>query len=190
MWRPYVRAIKTRFPQIALVYDAFHILADYSRMLDALRTQEYNNLTGPMRKIIKGTRFLLLRGQEKLSIPAKEKLQKLQQTVGNYEQNVPEHRELGEFLQKIANLMNEHNLVEQVIEPAREIEADQLNCIPVDMECKGRLTEIFAFYKSLQSMDRLVRIESIKLVNDRDFSGEVSMQTKVVIYYRPQPEKA
>jgi transposase len=83
MWRPYVRAIRTRFPQTALVYDAFHILADYSRMLDALRTQEYNKLTGPMRKIIKGTRFLLLRGQEKLSIPAKEKLQKLLQINRN-----------------------------------------------------------------------------------------------------------
>jgi len=83
MWRPYVRAIRTRFPQTALGCDAFHILADYSRMLDALRTQEYNKLTGPMRKIIKGTRFLLLRGQENLSIPAKEKLQKLLQINRN-----------------------------------------------------------------------------------------------------------
>jgi transposase len=83
MWRPYVRAIRTRFPQTALVFDVFHILADYSRMLDALRTQEYNKLKGPMRKIIKGTRFLLLRGQEKLSIPAKEKLQKLLQINRN-----------------------------------------------------------------------------------------------------------
>jgi transposase len=83
MWRPYVRAIKTHFPQTALVYDTFHILADYSRMLDALRTQEYNKLTGPMRKVIKGTRFLLLRGQEKLSIPAKEKLQQLLQINRN-----------------------------------------------------------------------------------------------------------
>jgi len=77
MWRPYVRAIRTRFPRVALVYDAFHILRDYSLMLDALRAQEYWRLKGPMRKVIKGSRFLLLRGQERLSIPAREKLQEL-----------------------------------------------------------------------------------------------------------------
>ena len=77
MWRPYAKAIRAHFPHIALVYDAFHILAEYSRMLDALRTQEYTRLKGPMKKIIKGTRFLLLQGQEKLSISAKKKLQTL-----------------------------------------------------------------------------------------------------------------
>lgn len=77
MWRPYVRAVKSRFPKVALVYDAFHILRDYSLMLDALRAQEYTKLKGPMKKIIKGARFLLLRGQEKLSISAKEKLRAL-----------------------------------------------------------------------------------------------------------------
>jgi len=83
MWRPYVKAITTSFPQTAIVYDAFHILADYSRMLDALRSQEYMRLKGPMKKIIKGTRFLLLQGQEKLSMPTKVKLQKLLQINRN-----------------------------------------------------------------------------------------------------------
>lgn len=77
MWRPYVRAVRTRFPKVSLVYDAFHIIRDYSLVLDALRAQEYMKLKGPMKKIIKGSRFLLLRGQEKLSIPAKEKLRAL-----------------------------------------------------------------------------------------------------------------
>jgi len=30
----------------------------------------------------------------------------------------------------------------------------------------------------------LIRIERVELVNDNNFSGEVSMQTKAVIYYR------
>ncbi len=120
-------------------------------------------------------------------LPAlKEQLLKLQRAVGNHEANIPAQMELGVFLHRIANLMNEHHLKGQVIAPGKEIEVDELNCIPVNMQCKGRLKQIFEFYRRMQELDRLVRIEQVKLVNDNDFSGEVSMQTKVFIYYRPE----
>jgi len=112
-----------------------------------------------------------------------EQLLKLQRAVGNYERQVPGHRDLGVFLQRIANLMNEHNLKEQQVQPGKQIQADVLNCIPINIQCKGRLARIFEFYKSLQGLDRLVRIEQVRLVNDSDFSGEVSMQMKASIYY-------
>jgi Tfp pilus assembly protein PilO len=116
----------------------------------------------------------------------KEQLLKLQRSIGDYEANVPRHRNLGGFLQRIANLMNEHNLKEQVIAPGEEIEMNGLSCIPVNMQCTGKLRQMFEFYKRVQGLDRLVRIEQVKLVNDSDFSGEVSMQTKAIIYYRPE----
>ncbi len=116
----------------------------------------------------------------------KERLQKLQVAVSNFEVNVPTQRDLGAFLHQIANLMTEHNLSEQVIVPGREINANGLNCIPINMKCKGRLVRIFEFYKQLQRLDRLVRIEQSRLLNDNDFSGQVSMETKAVIYYRPE----
>jgi hypothetical protein len=36
----------------------------------------------------------------------------------------------------------------------------------------------------LQTLDRLIRIEQIKLSNDGKYKGQVSMETKAVIYYR------
>jgi Tfp pilus assembly protein PilO len=121
---------------------------------------------------------------ESQQIPAiREQLLGLQMTVGNYERQIPVQRELGEFLQKIANLMNEHNLQGQVIQPGKEIKTGELNCIPVNMQCKGKLSQIFEFYIRVQGLDRLVRIEHVKLVNDGDFGGEVIMQTNAVIYY-------
>jgi len=115
-----------------------------------------------------------------------EQLLKLQAKVTNYEANIPVQRDLGVFLHRVADLMNEHNLKEQVVAPCREIEAGELKCIPVDMQCKGNLAQVFEFYKQLQGLDRLVRIEKIELVKDGDFGGEVNMQTKMVIYYRPE----
>ena len=35
-------------------------------------------------------------------------------------------------------------------------------------------------------MDRLIRIQQVKLVNDNDYKGEVLMETDVVIYYKTE----
>ena len=114
----------------------------------------------------------------------KEQLQKMQNVVARYQASVPEQRDLGLFLQQIAGLMNEQNLRDQQVQPADEIEAGSLSCIPVNIQGRGRLPQLFEFYKSLQKLDRLVRIERIELTNDNNFSGELTMQTRVVIYYR------
>ena len=117
-----------------------------------------------------------------------EQLQKLQQDTSNFDLNVPEQRDLGVFLQQLADLMIEHNLRKQVVAPENEIKAEGLGCIPIKMQCKGKLIQIFEFFKQLQTLDRLVRIEQVNLVNDNSFSGEVSMETKVVIFYNPEVE--
>ena len=116
----------------------------------------------------------------------KEQLLRLRTKLGNYEANIPKESNVGVFLGSVADLMKEHSLTEQVIEPGEEIGADEFRCIPVTMRCKGRLVRIFEFYRRLQSLDRLVRIEQVKLRNDSDFSGEVGMETRAVIYYRAQ----
>jgi len=109
---------------------------------------------------------------------------KLAESIGDYETKIPQQRELGVFLRKIADLMNAHNLQEQVVTPGGEVKSNELNCIPVDIQCKGNLTEVFEFFKGLQSLNRLVRIEQVKLSNDADFGGEVRLETRAVIYYR------
>jgi Tfp pilus assembly protein PilO len=114
----------------------------------------------------------------------KEQLRQLHTQLGDYEAHIPDQRNVGPFLRGIADLMNEHNLREQVVTPGPEVEADGFDCIPVSMQCKGQLTQLFKFYRRLQSLDRLVRIEQVKLVNDSNYGGEVGMETKAVIYYR------
>jgi Tfp pilus assembly protein PilO len=128
---------------------------------------------------------------EKQQLPVlTEQLRETQEKIGDYDAKIPRERNhLGVFLQQVTNLMNEHDLRENVIQPGQEIKADGLKCIPVDMRCKGRMDRIFEFYKRMQGLNRLVRIEHIKLENDTSFSGEVSMQTKAVVYYRMEPDQ-
>ncbi len=115
-----------------------------------------------------------------------QQLLKIQSELEDYETNIPNRRALGVFLRKIAALMNEHNLREQVVEPREEVKGDKFYCIPLSMRCKGKLSQMFEFYRQLQGLDRLIRVERVKLRNDNSFSGEVSVETEAVIYYRSE----
>jgi len=106
------------------------------------------------------------------------------QIVKRYEDCVPTESALGVFLGQIANIMTQHQLTDEEVEPGREVAAGQLNCIPVQMNCTGTLSAIFGFFNDLQSLQRLVRIEKIVLRNGPKFSGTVSMQAEAIIFYR------
>jgi len=119
----------------------------------------------------------------------KKQREDLDRRIGNYEAAVPAQGDVGPFLRRITNLMNEHNLDEHNIQHGTEVEAEELNCIPISMQCKGQLKQIFEFFGSLKKLERSVRIEKIKLLNDQDFGGEVTMQTDAVIYYSSDAEQ-
>ena len=77
MWKPFARAVRRHYRRLPLVYDVFHILADFSRVLNEIRVEQYSRLKGHLSQLIKGSRYLLLRGQENLSAPARQKLELL-----------------------------------------------------------------------------------------------------------------
>jgi len=85
--------------------------------------------------------------------------------------------------------MNKQNLKEQLVQPGSEIQSAEVNCIPINIECSGSLKQIFELFKSLNNFERLIRIESIRLINDKDFVGPLKMKVQASVYYRPTEEK-
>ena len=78
MWKPFAKAIRLSYRRLPLVYDVFHILADYSRTLNEIRCDEAQKLEGhPDFSLIKGSRYLLLKGHEKLTESARDRLDRL-----------------------------------------------------------------------------------------------------------------
>jgi Tfp pilus assembly protein PilO len=110
-------------------------------------------------------------------------LVQMQAEIGDYNRKIPNDRSLGVFLQEIADVMNKHNLGEQMVQPDSEVAVDGLMCIPVRMQCKGSLRQIFEFFRSLGAVERLIRIEQVQLKNDSDLSGTITMTAKGNIYY-------
>ena len=120
----------------------------------------------------------------------KAELEQLEMDAANYEARVPSTTQLGVFLQEMADVMNVCHLKGHLIEPGKEIKTNRLNCIPVNIKCTGKLKQIFDFFKSIENFDRAIRIESVQLSNDRDFTGEVKMKTRLYIYCKPEKDRA
>ena len=66
MWPAYLKAVLEHFPRDVIVFDRYHIIADYNLMLDKLRTEEASKAAESDRSVFKGVRYLLLKGREKI----------------------------------------------------------------------------------------------------------------------------
>jgi len=67
MWRPYITAALNHYGSQAIVFDRYHIVSAYNRTLDELRRQQFAANSPFHYDVFIGTRFLLLRGEEKLA---------------------------------------------------------------------------------------------------------------------------
>ena len=72
MHAPWENAVKRQCPKAEIVYDLFHVVAKYGReVVDRVRVDEANRLKADprKRKVIKGSRWLLLRNKENITKP-------------------------------------------------------------------------------------------------------------------------
>lgn len=77
MHDPYVLLTRRRMPHVQIVFDQFHVLAMYSRVIDKVRAQEAQGKPEKQRVFIKGSRYLLLRNAENLRPDQKVTLREL-----------------------------------------------------------------------------------------------------------------
>ena len=87
MWVPYRAAVRAHCPQAAIVYDLFHVLTAYQReVLQRVRVAEANRLhpvwarnerVERIRRVIKGTKWLLITKRSRLSRASYVRLREL-----------------------------------------------------------------------------------------------------------------
>jgi Tfp pilus assembly protein PilO len=119
----------------------------------------------------------------------RQQVEHLRSEVGDFEAKVPVGKPVyGDFLEQIAELMSRCRLQEQSVQPQQEVCGEQIHCIPIYIQGKARLGDIFEFFRALERLDRKIRIVRLELNNDRQFSGLLSMQAEVGIYYVPDAQ--
>ena len=69
----YYAAVRENQPQAEVVFDHFHVIKLYNEKLSDLRRDLYREAQGPLeKKVLKGTRWLLLKNREKLATSARD----------------------------------------------------------------------------------------------------------------------
>lgn len=66
MWRPYESSVKEHCPQAKIVYDKFHTIQAYNKVIDRIRRQEFAKASEETKEMLKGTKYLLLKNRENL----------------------------------------------------------------------------------------------------------------------------
>ena len=67
----YALAVRNHLPNAVHVYDRFHVVKLFNEKLSQLRRELYNEAVGPLRKkVLKGTRWLLLRSRDTITCAA------------------------------------------------------------------------------------------------------------------------
>jgi transposase len=77
MWQPYISVIEQYCPQAKLVFDFYHMVASFNRVIDKVRNQEYKKASHEEKDVIKGSKYLLLKNNENLKETQKPKLKRL-----------------------------------------------------------------------------------------------------------------
>jgi transposase len=66
MWDPYIRAVREKVPHVAIVFDLFHVVSKFNRVIDKVRNSEYRKACKAHKSVIKGTKYLLLSNRPKI----------------------------------------------------------------------------------------------------------------------------
>jgi transposase len=74
MWDPYIKAFTKHCPKADLVFDPFHVIASFSRVIDKIRAQQFKEADPDLKKFMKRSRFLLLKNPQNLTDKERPKL--------------------------------------------------------------------------------------------------------------------
>jgi len=77
MWKAFEKFAKKNIPQVAILYDKFHVMKHLGEALDTIRKQEYERLNSKNKKYIKGQKYILLSNRKNLTLDGKTSLKAL-----------------------------------------------------------------------------------------------------------------
>jgi transposase len=77
MWKPFINCIRYWCPKAEIVFDLFHVVSEFNRVIDRVRNIEYRKANKEEKGVIKGSKFLLLTNKENLKPEKRPHLKEL-----------------------------------------------------------------------------------------------------------------
>lgn len=67
MWPAFIHAVSESLPNVDIVFDRFHVMQHYSKVIDQVRRAEFKHAKAPDKPLLIGIRYVLLKNPDKLS---------------------------------------------------------------------------------------------------------------------------
>lgn len=77
MWDPYIKVVRTYCPNAEIVYDLFHVVQNFGKVIDKVRNDEMRKASSSEKDVIKGSKYLLLSNSKNLSRDERGSLKEL-----------------------------------------------------------------------------------------------------------------
>jgi len=61
MWRPFIESVKAAVPDAKIVFDLYHVVASFNRVIDKVRLSERRKASKEHKDVYRGAKFLLLK---------------------------------------------------------------------------------------------------------------------------------
>ena len=66
MWDPFIRAVTDKLPRAKIVFDLFHVVANFNQVIDKVRNSEYRKASKDDKTVYKGAKYLLLKNRKNI----------------------------------------------------------------------------------------------------------------------------
>ena len=66
MWDPYIHAVKKHVSHVKIVFDLFHVVSSFGRVIDKVRNAEYRKTAKQDKDVFKGSKYLLLKNRRNI----------------------------------------------------------------------------------------------------------------------------
>jgi Tfp pilus assembly protein PilO len=106
----------------------------------------------------------------------------LRKVVARQYKRIPAKGEFGSSLEQIVAVLNSAKLVTEEISPQSPVSEDKFSELPINICFKGEFNNICLFLAGLESMDRLVRIENLRLEGDGSSTPVIKAKMVLNIY--------
>lgn len=77
MWEPYINAVRSWCPQAAIVFDLFHVVKAFNKVIDDIRNEEFRKASADLREVLTGSKYLFLKNWGNLKPEGRVQLEEI-----------------------------------------------------------------------------------------------------------------
>jgi Tfp pilus assembly protein PilO len=107
----------------------------------------------------------------------------------NFDRKLPASQELGGFLREISGYLGDEKFSDQVIEPGSPTREELFHTLPIIMRFKGSYLTSVDFFKRIDEMKRLTRMQKLKITrkpikdSEKETTPELDIELQLNIYF-------